>query len=237
MSTGTSTVHQNEDLYCESLYTGTTKVQVLDGDGVLTLQAATDGLTAGSGTSTTPNELGATAGTALNFRFRGSHTTGDMRGMYLRLDFDAAGGSGEALRSFVEIENVAVATGGTVNSHHATLEIDGASGQVSGAGNVIRATLGGSGTKTLGGTLSGVLIDLDLPSAVTLGGGEAAVRIGKAQDHEWPVAFAFDSTVGTGNAIEAATSAMSTNATAWAIHIKVDGTSGYIPVYDNKTWA
>lgn len=198
------------------------------------------GLVGGAGTSATPYELGATAGTALDFRFRGSHTTGDMRGMYLRLDLNAAAVAthgGEALRAFTEIENVDVAVGGTVNAIHATMEIDGDSGTVDGAGNVIRATLGGSGTKTMTGTLSGVLVDMDLPSTVTLLGTEAAVRIGKVQDHEWPVAFAFDGTVGTGNAVEAATSAMSTNATAWAIHIQVDGADGYIPVYDNKTWA
>lgn len=198
---------------------------------------ATGALVGGSGTSGTEHELGSTAGTALNFRFRGSHTTGDMRGMYLRLDFDAASGSGEALRTFAEIEDVVVAVGGTINSIHATMEVDGASGNVSGAGNVIRATLGGGGSKTLTGTLSGVLIDMDLPSATTLGGGEAAIRIGKAQDHEWPVAMAFDGTVGTGNAIAASANAMTTNATSHAIHIKVDGTSGYIPVFDTINWS
>lgn len=201
---------------------------------------ATDGLVAGAGASGSEVELGTTAGTALNFRFRGSHTTGDMRGMYLRLDLDGTAASShgaEALRVFTEIENVDVAVGGTVNAVHATMEIDGNTGNVDGAGNVIRATLGGSGTKTLTGTLSGVLIDLDWPSTITLTGNEAAIRVGKVQDHEWPVFAAFDSTVGTGNAIEAATSAMGTNATAWAIHIQVDGSDGYIPVYDNKTWS
>ena len=198
---------------------------------------ATGALVEGSGASGAEHELGSTAGTALNFRFRGSHTTGDMRGMYLRLDFDAASGSGEALRVFTEIENVDVAVGGTVNAIHATMEIDGDSGTVDGAGNVIRATLGGSGTKTMTGTLSGILVDMDLPSAVTLLGTEAAFRISKTQDHEWPVSIAFDSTVGAGNAIEAATSAMSTNATSHAMHITIDGVSGYIPVFDNKTWS
>ena len=82
-----------------------------------------------------------------------------------------------------------------------------------------------------------MLIDLDWPSTFTLTGNEAAIRIGKAQDHEWPVAIAFDSIVGSGNAVQAITSNMSTNPTAWGIHITVDGADGYIPVYDNATWS
>ncbi len=198
---------------------------------------ATGALVGGSGTSGTEHELGSTAGTALNFRFRGSHSTGDMRGMYLRLDFDTASGSGEALRVFTEIENVDVAVGGTVNAIHATMEIDGNSGTVDGAGNVIRATLGGSGTKTMTGTLSGLLLDIDLPSAVTLLGTEAAIRIGKSADHEWPIAMAFDNTVGTNNAIQTSANAMSTNATSHAIRITVDGAVRFIPVFDTINWS
>lgn len=201
-------------------------------DGILSLGggSATNALIAGAGASGSEIELGTTAGTALDFRFRSSHTSGDARGMYLRLDFDGAGGSGEALRSFVEIENVSVAVGGTVNSHHATLEIDGDDGQVSGAGNVIRATLGGSGTKTLGGTLTGLNLHLDLPSDVTLPSDLPAMRLTKTQDHEWTTFAAFDGIVGSGNAIE--TSAVTpTGATTHALHITIDGTDAYIPVY------
>lgn len=201
--------------------------------------AAGNALVAGSGASGSEHELGSTAGTALDFRFRGSHTTGDMRGMYLRLDMDAAAVSahgGEALRALTEIENVDVAVGGTVNGAHITLEIDGNSGTVDGAGNALRATLGGSGTKTNTGTLSGVLVDLDLPSAVTLAGTEAAIRIGKAQDHEWPVAIAFDNTVGSGNAIAASDNAISGNA-SHAIHITIDGVSHYIAAWDNASFS
>lgn len=201
---------------------------------------ATNALVGGAGASGAEHELGSTAGTALDFRFRGSHTTGDMRSMYLRLDLDAAAASahgGEALRVLTEIENVDVAVGGTVNGAHITLEVDGNSGTVDGAGNAIRATLGGSGTKTMTGTLSGVLIDLDLPSAVTLAGTEAAIRIGKAQDHEWPVAIAFDSTVGSGNAIQASTSSIASGgATTHAIRVKIDGVDGFIPVFDAADW-
>lgn len=197
---------------------------------VVTFQTATNALVAGAGTSTTPHELGSTAGSALEFRFRSSHTSGDARGMYLRLDLDAAAVGAEALRAFTEIENVAVGVGGTINAIHATMEMDGNSGLISGAGNVIRATLGGSGTKTLTGTLSGVLIDMDLPSAVTLIGTEAAIRIGKAQDHEWPVALAFDGIVGAGNAVFTS-SVTPTGAISHGIHIQIDGTSAYVPAY------
>lgn len=202
--------------------------------GVLSLGGAeaTNALVAGAGASGAELELGTTAGSALDFRFRGSHTSGDMRGMYLRLDFDGAGGSGEALRSFVEIENVAVATGGTVNSYHATLEIDGDSGQVSGAGNVIRATLGGSGTKTLGGTLSGINIHLDLPSDVTLPALLPAIRLTKTQDHEWTHFASFTGIVGAGNAV-IASAKTPTGAATHAVRMDVDGTDIFIPGYDD----
>ena len=40
----------------------------------------------------------------------------------------------------------------------------------------------------------------------------------------------------SGKAIETATSAMSTNATSHALHIKIGAADGYIPVYDNNAW-
>ena len=41
----------------------------------------------------------------------------------------------------------------------------------------------------------------------------------------------------SGKAIETCTSAMSTNATSHALHIKIGAADGYIPVYDNNTWS
>ena len=108
----------------------------------LTLQTATAGLLAGAGTSGANHSLGATAGNALEFYLNATHTTGDMRGQYLRLYFSGAGGSGEAARIFSTINNVSVATGGTVNGAHISLGTAGASAAVSGAANALRATFG-----------------------------------------------------------------------------------------------
>lgn len=50
-------------------------------------------------------------------------------------------------------------------------------------------------------------------------------------------AFATIDAAASGKAIETCTSAMSTNATSHALHIKIGSADGYIPVYDNNTWA
>lgn len=195
------------------------------------------GVLGGAGASASKYPLGSTADNGLEFYLDATHTTGDMRGQYLYLSFSGAGGSGEAARIRSVVNGVSVATGGTVNGAHVTLELTGASAAVSGAGNALRATLGlGAGT-TASGTLSGVQVDADFASDATLTAAPAAIRFTTATSKKWPIAFAFDSVVGSGNAIEAATSNMGTAATAWAIHITVDGVDGYIPVYDNKTWS
>lgn len=200
-------------------------------------QADNSGILGGAGKSGDTYALGATADNGLEFYMDATHTTGDMRGHYLYLSFSGAGGSGEAFRARGVVNNVSVATGGTVNGAHITLELSGASSAVSGAGNALRATLGlGAGT-TASGTLSGIQVDADFASDATLTASPAGIRFTTATSKKWPIAFAFDGVVGTGNAIEAATSSMTTNATAWALHITVDGTSGYIPVFDNKTWS
>ena len=135
----------------------------------ITLQAAHGGLLFGSGTSGTPQALGTTAGNALSLFLNASHTSGDMRGQYLKLSFSGAGGSGEAARIFSSINNVSVATGGTVNGAHISIGTAGASAAVSGAANALRATFGIAAASTnIGGTCSVVQVDTDFDTAVTV---------------------------------------------------------------------
>jgi hypothetical protein len=138
---------------------------------------SSDGIVGGVGTSSAPYALGATAGFGLNYRFSATHTTGDMRAQYLRLDFNGAGGSGETLRAVANIGGVTVATGGTVNGAHLTLQFTGASAAVSGAGNALRATLGiGTGVTSPGGTVSVIQVDSDIASGVTVPAGYSFLR-------------------------------------------------------------
>ena len=110
-----------------------------------------------SGTSAAPL-LVTTAGNASSTYVSSSATDGDTRLNYSKLIFTAAG-SGEALRAFTSIATGAgtAAVGGTVNGAHISLEIDGAA-KVSGAGNALRATLGGTSINP-GGTLSVIQVD------------------------------------------------------------------------------
>lgn len=137
--------------------------------GKVTLGTATGGLALGAGASGANHSLGSTAGNALEFYLDATHTSGDMRGMYLRTYFSGAGGAGEALRAYATINNVSVATGGTVNGAHISIGAEGASAAVSGAANALRVTFGiAAASTTLGGTCAVAQIDTDFDTAVTV---------------------------------------------------------------------
>jgi hypothetical protein len=73
----------------------------------------------------------------MDFRLEHSATSGDNRGMYLRLYATGAGFGGEALRAYTDIVNVAAA-----NAHGAHISLGfSATGRVTGLGVAMRATL------------------------------------------------------------------------------------------------
>lgn len=117
------------------------------------------------GTSAAPI-LVTTAGNVNSSYGSTSATNGDTRLTYSKLIFTAAG-SGETLRAYTSIATGAgtVAVGGTVNGAHLTLDIDGAA-KVSGAGNALRATLGGTSTNP-GGTLAAIQADSNFATGGT----------------------------------------------------------------------
>ena len=131
--------------------------------------ALSNGLVFGSGNATTKKSLGATAGNGVELYLNATHTTGDMRGEYLYLSFSGTGGSGEAFRAKGVINNKTVATGGTVNGAHITLEATGASAAVSGAANALRVTFGQTSTVgQVGGTCATIQVDTDFDNASTV---------------------------------------------------------------------
>ncbi len=135
----------------------------------VTLQTAHSGLLLGAGASGANHALGATADNGVEYYLNATHTTGDMRGEYLRLYFSGAGGSGEAARIFSTINNVSVATGGTVNGAHISIGTAGASAAVSGSANALRATFGiAAASTTLGGTCAVLKLDTDFATEVTV---------------------------------------------------------------------
>jgi hypothetical protein len=116
-----------------------------------------------SGTSTSPVAV-STAGNVSSSYVTSTATTGDVRLNYSRLEV-ASTGSGETGRWLTRVTAANAATGGTVNGGHISLSING-SGTVSGAGNALRVTLGGSSTNP-GGTLAALQLDSDFASGGT----------------------------------------------------------------------
>lgn len=103
-------------------------------------------------------------------------TSGDSRGIYWKHSFAGATG-GEVIRAVANVETTNVATDGTVNAEHATLNV-AASSSVSGAGNAIRATLGAAAaTRTLGGTCAALQLDSDIGANNTVPASWSFVRV------------------------------------------------------------
>jgi hypothetical protein len=110
------------------------------------------------------------------YRLKSTATSGDARGVYMRLKLYGAGG-GEAGRFFANASTTNVATGGTINGIHTSMSVD-ASSSVSGAGNAIRATLGAAAaTRTLGGTCAALQLDSDIGANNTVPASWSFIRV------------------------------------------------------------
>lgn len=121
--------------------------------------AASGSLMLGIGTSASPIALGTTAGNALNFYLSTTATSGDVRGLYLRLYFKAAGASGEALCAFTTVDGVQVAVGGTINGGHISLGLTGAGAAISGQAFGLRVDFEAAASVTaVGGSSSAVAL-------------------------------------------------------------------------------
>lgn len=101
-----------------------------------------------------------------------SATSGDTRLDYKKLTFSSTG-SGETLRAFSVVTGTNGATAGTINGAHISMEVQG--GTISGAGNALRATVGGT-TASPGGTLAAIQADTNWDSGVTLPGSASWIR-------------------------------------------------------------
>lgn len=123
------------------------------------------------GTSSAPISI--TSSGVLNGAYAStSATSGDTRLSYNKLTFTSTG-SGETLRAFSVVTGTGGATAGTINGAHISMEVQG--GTISGAGNALRATVGGT-TASPGGTLAAIQADTNWDSGVTLPGSAAWIR-------------------------------------------------------------
>ena len=92
----------------------------------------------------------------IEYRFDNGATSGDNRGMYLRLNLTGAGGGGESFRAFTVVEDVA---GSTAHGAHLSLGL-GTSGSITGLGVASRSTLHIPATPLVGGTYAGGMTEL-----------------------------------------------------------------------------
>ena len=114
------------------------------------------------GTATVP--IGSTVSGNLNQVYaKTTHTSGDFRGYYSRVEF-AGAGAGETLRALSRV-TAAQGSDQTTNGAHISLSVN-TGGSISGAGNALRATIGGSSTNP-GGTLAALQLDSDFASGGT----------------------------------------------------------------------
>uniref|UniRef100_A0A6M3L6B5 Uncharacterized protein n=1 Tax=viral metagenome TaxID=1070528 RepID=A0A6M3L6B5_9ZZZZ len=121
----------------------TVKGFTLSGDGRIDLSSATvaaantDGGVIKAGTSSARVTEDTANMKFISMYFDNGATSGDNRGLYLRLYLTGAGGGGEAARIYTDVENVAA---GTAHGAHISLGF-GTSGKVTGQGIAVRGTL------------------------------------------------------------------------------------------------
>lgn len=204
---------------------------------------ATNGLIMGYGNSTTRYKGGAVANSRfLDFNFENAATSGDNRGMYLRLFHTGTGGGGEALRVFTTVN----ANCGTAHGAHISLNFLNTAGasETSGLGVAGRNTLhipnvaSWAPTGTYAAVQAEIYSDGSLsdPAGMTklsflriVNGGNATGRADVDDDAFLMELSGF--TNASGNMVSGNTAAQSTlDFTNWVtLKIDIGGTTHYIP--------
>jgi len=130
----------------------------------------------GSGTSTTPATTATADQNFLGFWVQSTATSGDCRGLYMRLYLGAAG-SGEAVRAYTTAAAANVATGGTANGLHASLSM-AASASISGQAFGARITFDAAAdTRTLNGNCAPLLVESNIGANNTVPATMAHIRV------------------------------------------------------------
>lgn len=107
------------------------------------------------GSSTNPSLI-ASAGNFFPLYGKSTATSGDSRALYSRLYLAGAGGSGESVRAFTTISDVAAAT---AHGIHASLSL-GTSGSITGLGAASRSTLQIVNGAMSNGTYTGAMAEI-----------------------------------------------------------------------------
>lgn len=128
----------------------------------------------------------------LEYRLRSNYAGGDIRGMYMRVQYNGAGGGGEPIRAYAQ----ATAAVGTIHGAHVTGEI-ASGGSVTGLIAGLRATAAtASGLTLSGGTMAALQIDTSLASAVSGMTAASLIRIAESQTNKMPYFIISDGMTG-----------------------------------------
>lgn len=133
----------------------------------------------GVGNSTYPFVWNTANKNALGFWVKSNATSGDARGLYMRLYVNGAGG-GDAGRFYATASTTGVAAGGTVTGVHGTFSMAAGatiSGQATGGRFCLSAA---AESRTLAGTLSALQVDSDIGANNTLSSRSSLIRLTKS---------------------------------------------------------
>lgn len=130
----------------------------------------------GVGTSSVPFVANGTGKNFLGFWVKSAATSGDTRGLYMRLYLYGAG-SGEAVRAYTTAAATNVATGGTANGIHASFSM-AASASVSGQAFGARITFeAAADTRTLNAQCAPLLVESYIGANNTVPANMAHIRV------------------------------------------------------------
>lgn len=193
----------------------------------------------GSGTTADPTTTATENSNFLGYFVESTATSGDARGLYARLYISGAGGSGEAVRAYTTVNNVAAATGGTVNGAHISLNVTGASGAISGSANALRATLDFASTAgIIGGACAVARFDSNIATGPTVPTGAAFIALNNlgTQDLDYAISIENPSSAMVADAGTGANSPglAGGGVAAKALKIRVDGVDYWIGLFSSN---
>ncbi len=110
----------------------------------------------GAGTSSAYLSTSTADSKFIELRLKNTATSGDNRGIYLRLQLAGAGSGGESLRAFTNCQDVAC---GTAHGAHISLSF-GTSGSITGLGCGSRSTLHVPNAALSAGTYCGAMVEI-----------------------------------------------------------------------------
>jgi len=131
----------------------------------------------GAGSTSEPVTTGTADKNFLGYFAKTTASSGDCRGMYMRLYLGGTGGYGDAVRAYTTVSGTGYSY---ASGLHGTMSL-AVGGTITGSGAGIRATLeAASATRTLPGNIAALQIDSNIGANNTVPADAALIRVDKA---------------------------------------------------------